>query len=125
MAHSLARAASALAISATLAIATSQAAAAPAPNSPLTSAVAVNFGDLNIATAEGTRVLYDRLGAAARAVCSTGASWDPKVYFSQRECYRATLDSVVSRLNLQQLTALHRARTQHASESPHLQARNR
>jgi len=124
MTHSLVRAVSALAVGASLAIATSHAAAAPS-NNRLDPPVAVTFGDLNLATAQGTRILYDRLSAAAHAVCTTGASWDPKAYFAEKDCYRATLDRVVAKLNLLQLTALHRTRTQRASEGPRLQASNR
>lgn len=125
MTHYLRRAVSLGAITAGLAIATAHVSAAPPPNSTLDPTVTVNFGELNTSTAEGTRVLYDRLSAAARAVCAAGGEWYPRVYFAQRECYRATLDHVVARLNLPRLTVLHRARTRDASGTPHLQARNR
>jgi UrcA family protein len=98
--------------------------AAPQFHNPLDPAVTVQFGELNTATAEGTRVLYDRLSAAAHAVCDAGVHWYPKAYFEQRECYRATLDRVVARLNLPLLTALH-AKSQRPPDVPSLQAGNR
>jgi UrcA family protein len=92
------------------------ASAGPKPAS-LDPVVTVRFDDLNLSTAAGTQVLYARLSAAARAVCSTGADWYPSVHWAQAQCYRSSLDHAVAILRLPGLTALHRKETQrlHAS----------
>ena len=106
-----------------LAAAASCALAGEQPGRSLDPVVTVNFADLNTSTPEGSRVLYGRIVAATRAVCSKGADWYPRVYWSQQDCYRSTLDQVVAKLNLPALTALHLARTHQMGSS--LQARNR
>lgn len=81
------------------------------PGRSLDPVVTIRFADLNTSSPEGSRVLYGRIVAAAHAVCSKGANWYPRVYWSQQDCYRATLDQVVAKLNLPALTALHVAHT--------------
>jgi UrcA family protein len=79
-------------------------------NRSLEPAATVRFGDVNTSTAQGIRVLYGRIGAAAGAVCA-GVDWHPRQYWAQQECYRATVDHVVAKLNLPALTAAHLAAT--------------
>jgi UrcA family protein len=81
------------------------------PDHGLTPAITVKFADLNTSTAEGISVLYSRIIQAADGVCGAEARWYPTQFWSQQECYRTTLDSVVARLNLPRLTALHLSTT--------------
>jgi len=57
---------------------------------------AVRFGDLNLDTAEGQRVLEQRISAAAREVCGTDerftGSLTPST--SSRTCYVRAIDSL-------------------------------
>jgi len=109
-------------IAVALAVVASHAAAAPPSQPSLEPRVTVRFGDLNTSSVEGIRVLYARINDAARAVCDSGALWYPSVYWTSKECYRATVDQVVAKLNLPALSALNVAATHRA---PALQARNR
>jgi len=52
-------------------------------------------------------ILYGRISAAAMAVCSGGGAWYPTQARARQDCYRATLDQVIAKLNLPLLTALH------------------
>ncbi len=82
--------------------------------------VTVRFADLNTSTVQGSRALYARIRNAARDVCNSGAEWYPNEYWAQKNCYRATVARVVTRLNLPALTAVHLAQTQgELSKSPH------
>jgi len=74
-------------------------------------AITVQFGDLNTSTPQGIRALYSRLSAASVQVCGSQSTWYPTAYWSQKECSRTTLENLVARLNLPQLTALHREST--------------
>jgi len=86
-------------------------AAAPQSDTGSPPAVIVQFGDLNTSTLQGIRALYWRLSAASVRVCGSHAPWYPTTYWSQKECSRATLENLVARLDLPQLTALHREST--------------
>jgi UrcA family protein len=112
-------------IAVALIVVASHAAAGPAPQRSLEPSVTVRFGDLNTSSVEGTRTLYARISDAARAVCDSGALWYPSVYWTSKECYRATVDQVVAKLNLPALSALHFAATHRALGTTALQARNR
>jgi UrcA family protein len=81
----------------------------------------VQFSDLNTSTAEGSRILYGRISAAARAVCSRGGGWYPTQAWARQECYRSTVDRVVAELDLPMLTTLHLATTRRAQAQPDLQ----
>ena len=85
--------------------------------------VRVHIGGLDTSSAEGSHILYERIAEAARTVCSSGADWYPRVQWSEKNCYRATLDHTVAKLNLPALTAVHLARTHRAERS--IQASNR
>src|SRR5215472_2245994 len=106
-------------IAVALAVVASHAAAAPPSQPSLEPKVTVRFADLNTSSVEGTRVLYARISDAARAVCDSGALWYPSVYWTSKDCYRATVDQVVAKLNLPALSALNSAATHRA---PALQA---
>jgi UrcA family protein len=89
--------------------AASHAMAGPKPDFGPTPSVTVRFGDLNTASPEGIKTLYSRIRAAADGVCTKEVMWYPAAFRAQKACYRATLESVVAKLNLSGLTALHRA----------------
>ena len=89
-----------------VAIAASALAAGP-PRGSLDPVVKVQFADLNTSSPEGSRILYGRIAEAARAVCSRGADWYPSAHWSQLECYRATLDQTVAKLNFPALSAVY------------------
>lgn len=72
---------------------------------PLPSSVTVHFNDLDVSTPAGGRALLARINNAASQVCHTTAEWYPTNWRAYRECVLATVDHVVSRLNLSQLTA--------------------
>ena len=75
----------------------------PARQRLLEPTVTVRFDDLNLDSAAGARVLYGRLQSAAQTVCV----WDGGRWFAWRECYRATIDEAVRRIDRANLTALH------------------
>jgi UrcA family protein len=91
---------------------------------PLPSAT-VRFNDLNMSTPAGGRALLARINNAASQVCRTSAEWYPTAWASYRECYLATVDRIVSKLNLSQLTAVYAQEQQRSSAEPSLHARNR
>jgi UrcA family protein len=127
MNHSLTRAIRITLLSTTLAVFASRAVAADerldAPHPPVT----VRFGDLNTSTEAGSKALYARVRQAASKACrSGGAEWYPTQSWAFEDCYRATLDRTVARLNVPKLTAMHLASKQStASPKPGLRAGSR
>jgi UrcA family protein len=81
--------------------------AGPQTKLSLDPSVTVRLEDLNTSSTAGNRVLYGRIGAAAMAVCSRGGAWYPTEHWARGDCYRATVDHVVTQLDLPLLTALH------------------
>jgi UrcA family protein len=78
---------------------------------PFTPSMKVRFADLNLNTEEGARVLYGRIRAAAQKVCGTRSSvWDARRWQAWTDCYRATVDDAVGRINRPTLSAVHRIR---------------
>ena len=94
------------AMASTLAAA-SAAAAGQSPPRSLDPVVTVRLDDLNTSTVAGSRTLYARITAAARAVCDNGGGWYPGHHWGLKECVQATLDNSVARLNIPALTAQH------------------
>jgi UrcA family protein len=89
----------------------------PASLDPIVT-VTVHFDDLDTSTAAGSHILYGRIIAAAEAVCNNAAAdWYPSQHWARQECFRATLDSVVAKLNIPTVTALHFNKTR-----PHMVA---
>jgi len=83
-------------------------AAEPADAAP---AITVSYGDLNLASAQGTSVLYARIVSAARQVCN---SQDVDIRDLQRfraaqACEANAITQAVSAAHSQQLAALNRA----------------
>jgi UrcA family protein len=104
-----------------LAAVASGAPAGEQPRLSLDPVVTVHFADLNTSSPEGSPILYGRISEAAFAVCSGGGLVPERALVP--ECYRATVDHVVTKLNLPALTALHVARTRRTGSS--FQASNR
>jgi UrcA family protein len=69
---------------------------------------AVKFGDLDLNTDSGRRVLLDRLSKAADHVCHEQASSFAGLgpFFMYRACYRRTLAAAVDKFHHVQLSAL-------------------
>jgi UrcA family protein len=65
----------------------------------------VKFGDLDIHTAEGAKVLYRRIQAAAYEVCAPIVR-DPVMREAVPGCLAAAIDNAVKKVNEPYLTAL-------------------
>ena len=77
---------------------------------PTAQSVTVRFAELNLNDTEGARILYARIRSASATVCGTrwsvlGGLQD----WAWKECYRATLDDAVRRINRPLLSDLHRS----------------
>src|SRR5579871_2380748 len=76
------------------------------PAQPLTKRVA--FGDLNLDSDQGAKVLYARLRQAAQYVCAPWEdSRDLQRRATWRRCVENSLSDAVQRINKPQLTSLH------------------
>jgi len=113
------------AVLAALTLTASCALAGPQTKLSLAPPLTVRFDDLNTASTAGSRILYGRVSAAAVAVCSRGGGWYPTEHWVGNDCYRATLDHVVSQLNIPLLTALHLKRIHRAPVVADLQRSKR
>ena len=70
---------------------------------PLTQTV--KFGDLNITTPAGAKVLYGRIQAAAHDVCPLGM-YSLQMEQAQRACIKQAVDNAVKGVNSPALTEL-------------------
>lgn len=98
-----------LALAATTGLAFSAHAGAPA--GAVHTAVVVRYADLNLASPEGAKALYARLGAAAEKACGG----EPGIrefgrQASYRACYERAMDKAVAKVGRTQVQALHVAR---------------
>jgi UrcA family protein len=75
------------------------------PAQPLTKIVA--FGDLNLESDQGAKVLYARLRYAAQDVCSPYQSDELARKRVWQTCVENSLSDAVGRINKPQVTALH------------------
>ena len=76
------------------------------------SSVKVKFADLNLGTAEGVQVLYQRIEKAARRVCNEDAEpGDPRWHSHWRYCYKTAVANAVRDVNNQWLTAMHQQKS--------------
>jgi UrcA family protein len=75
-------------------------------------AVHVRYGDLNLASDQGTKVLYARIVTAARAVCRADEVdiRDLGALSSERSCERQAIEHAVSDVHSAKLAALDTAR---------------
>lgn len=71
----------------------------------------VAYGDLNLETADGARVLYARLRYAAQAVCSPFDGRDLSRQIRWRACYDHAIASAVAKIDRPRVTALHTEKT--------------
>ena len=80
----------------------------PQPETLGPAPVTVRYGDLNLASQEGARVLYGRISTAARKVCGPSFGlWYPGVATAWKHCYQATVDHAVRQVNSPALTELY------------------
>ena len=77
----------------------------------------VRYSDLNLSTADGVRVLYQRLKAASRNVCRAYEGRELARVSSWRACYDEALTGAVTQLNIPNLTAAHGKPGPHAIAS--------
>jgi UrcA family protein len=73
--------------------------------------VIVNYGDLNIDSTQGAKVLYARLGTAAAKAC--GSEFGTRELARQLQyqaCYDHAMDRAVEKIGKPQVQALHAAR---------------
>jgi UrcA family protein len=75
------------------------------PFQPL--AVKVSYGDLNLDTESGAKVLYARLRYAANDVCSPYESQELPRQRVWKNCVNAALASAVVQINKPMVTAMH------------------
>jgi UrcA family protein len=66
----------------------------------------VKFNDLDINTADGAKVLYKRIRAAAREVCELSTSGDPILRTATKGCIEKSIDRAVKGVNAPMLTSL-------------------
>ena len=79
------------------------------------SAKKVTYGDLNLETEAGAKVLYARLRQAAQDVCSLYQSDELARKMVWRTCVENSLSHAVGRINKPQVTALHNKGTGRAN----------
>jgi UrcA family protein len=78
---------------------------AQASDEPPPPSKTVKFADLDIQTAEGAKVLYNRIRHAAEKVCDP--VWhDPVMREAASGCVATAIDNAVKKVNAPQLTAL-------------------
>jgi UrcA family protein len=70
--------------------------------------VAVPYGDLDLTTDAGARVLYARLTSAAGRVCGFADARELSLWVRVRHCREQALAAAVARIDAPRLTALHR-----------------
>jgi UrcA family protein len=77
--------------------------------------VTVSFSDLDLSKPAGAKVLYKRIRAAARKVCTPTVTISP-IYVGRHfyACYDEAVASAIAQVNRPMLTALHREKTKTA-----------
>ncbi len=71
-----------------------------------TAAIHVNYADLNPATEAGSRVLFQRITAAAHKICAVSDIRDLDGLAADRSCERAAVAQAVHQVHSAQLAAL-------------------
>ena len=69
----------------------------------------VHFADLDLTRSEGAAVLYQRLEAAAKSVCSSLDARDLASQMRSRGCVQTAIGSAVAKVDQPALTAYYRA----------------
>ena len=67
----------------------------------------VSYGDLNLDTEAGAKVLYHRLRRAAGEVCTSLESMDAVLRATWTACYHNAMNSAVASVNKPRVTVLH------------------
>jgi UrcA family protein len=76
-----------------------------------TFAVTVNYRDLNLASPEGAKTLYQRITTAAKQGCGSQPEFRDMAYYGVwRACVKDAVDHAVRRLNVPMVTALNGGR---------------
>ena len=75
------------------------------PDDVLTKKVA--YGDLNLESAQGAKVLYVRLRAASHEVCAPLESIELSRQVAWHECVNNAMDSAVAKIDKPMVSALH------------------
>jgi UrcA family protein len=75
------------------------------PGEALTKIVA--YGDLNLDSDQGAKVLYARLRTAARSVCSPFESRELTAELIWQTCFDHAVSAAVTQINKNKVTALH------------------
>jgi len=81
---------------------------------PLTKTIV--YGDLNLNTADGARVLYARIRSAAHVVCAPFDGRELSRQIRWQACYDQAMASAVAQIDKPQLTALHTDKTRTAHQ---------
>jgi UrcA family protein len=68
--------------------------------------VVVRYGDLDLSSTEGARVLYQRISVAARQVCPFEYSKSVSQVGKNRACREAAIERAVNAVNNPQLVAM-------------------
>jgi UrcA family protein len=87
-------------------IAGSVGAAQAATSTDAVPTVVVRYGDLDLSSAEGARVLYQRISVAARQVCPLEYSRAVSQIGKNRACREAAIERAVNAVNNPQLVAM-------------------
>jgi UrcA family protein len=66
----------------------------------------VRFSDLDITKADGAKVLYNRIRAAAQDVCGLSTGTDPILKMGLKGCIEKAVDKAVKDVNAPMLTQL-------------------
>jgi UrcA family protein len=85
------------------------------PQQPLTKTVV--YGDLNIDSEQGAKVLYARLRNAARDVCSPFEGRDLIQKSLWRSCFDNAVAAAVAQVNKAGVTALHNQTVNHSTKA--------
>ena len=90
---------------------------AQATQPPQADTVIVGYGDLNLDTEQGAKVLYARLRGAARTVCAAFEDRDFKRMTLWKSCFDKAVASAVVQINKSTVTALHNQAVNHSAKS--------
>jgi UrcA family protein len=71
----------------------------------------VQYGDLNLATAQGVERLYQRIAGAANEVCNAHGDRSLKNMARSQMCIRESIRSAVAAAGVPQLSALYASKT--------------
>lgn len=111
------RAALAVVASSLLALSSSPASAGTPSEASDAPSVSVSYGDLNLATEEGTLALYKRIVSAARQVCPADAGPNVRLLAIARRCVDEAVARAVSDIRSPRLAELQAARARPANRS--------